>query len=240
MIPKISYKLNKPLDKKMALAFLNVKAGGVDFSNGIIGVHPELKGIKNKKKVQQQKMINRHFDNFYKKHNNYLTKQIKKFQTDWNKVEKKYFQAMAKIFKSHSWPKGKYIGYLSIIDCNPRFIKDKTFQVFYFHPEGAVSVTAHELLHFIFYDYCLKKYSKIFKKLNTDNGIFWDLAEIFNAVILSQSEFIKIHKIKKQSNYPAHKKHIPILKRLWNKEKDIDKWIIKSFEYLKNKNFIYF
>lgn len=233
MTLKTSYKLNKTLDKKMALEFLNIKAGGVDFSNGIIGVHPELKGINKKKKSEQEKIIDLHFDNFYKDHNHYLNKRIKEFQTDWDKVEKKYFQEVSKIFKNHSWSQGKYVGYLSIIDCNPRFLNDKTFQVFYFHPEGSVAVTAHELLHFIFYDYCLEKHAKMFKKLNPNNGIFWDLAEIFNAIVLSQPEFVKIHKIKKQRNYPAHKKDIPILKRMWNKEKDIDKWIIKSFEYLK-------
>ncbi|MBU4360880.1 hypothetical protein KKC16_02075 [Patescibacteria group bacterium] len=235
MTPKILYKLNKVLDKNMALAFLGIKAGGIDFSNGIVNVHPELKGINRQSKVKQQETINSHFDNFYKEHNEYLNKRVDEFQKDWDKLEKKYFQAVAKIFKNYSWSKGKYIGYLSIIDCNPRFLNNKTFQVFYFHPEGVVSVTAHELLHFMFYDYCIKKHSKIFKKLNTDNGIFWDLAEIFNAVILAQPEFVKIHKIKKQANYPVHKKYIPILKRLWTKEQDIDKWIVKSFDYLKNE-----
>ncbi|MFH1457307.1 MAG: hypothetical protein ABIF17_04340 [Patescibacteria group bacterium] len=232
MFPKISYKLNKPLDKKITLEFLNIKAGGVDFSNGIIGVHPELKGINKQSKIKQKEKINKHFDSFYKQHKDYLNKRIIEFQKDWNKVEKKYFQEVNKIFKNYLWSKGKYIGYLSIIDCNPRFLNNETFQVFYFHPEGSVAVTSHELLHFIFYDYCFKKHPKIFKKLNPDDNIFWDLAEIFNAVILSQPEFVKIHKIKKQSNYPAHKKLIPVLKRLWNKEKDIDKWIIKAFEYL--------
>ena len=235
MTPKISYKLNKALDKEMALEFLNIKAGGVNFSNGIIGVHPELKGISKKKKPAQKKSIDLHFDNFYKQHKDYLNKRIIEFQMDWNKVEKKYFKEVNKIFKNHAWPKGKYIGYLSIIDCNPRFLNNKTVQVFYFHPEGSVAVTAHELLHFIFYDYCSKKHSKIFKNLDPNDGIFWDLAEIFNAIILSQPEFVKIHKIKKQSNYPAHKKHIPVLKRMWNKEKDLDKWIIKGLEYLKNE-----
>lgn len=163
MTPKVSYKLNKILDKKMALDFLNVKAGGVDFSNGIIGVHPELKGINKKKKPQQKKVIDLHFDNFYKQHKDYLNKRINEFQKDWDKVEKRYFKETNKIFKNHSWPKVKYIGYLSIIDCNPRFLDNKTFQVFYFHPEGSVAVTSHELLHFIFYDYCFKKHSKILK-----------------------------------------------------------------------------
>ena len=125
MTPKISYKLNKALDKKMALAFLNVKAGGVNFFNSIIGVHPELKGINKQSKNKQKEIIDKHFNAFYKEHNQYLNKRIKEFQTDWNKVEKKYFQAITKIFKNYPWPKGKYIGYLSIIDCNPRFLNNK-------------------------------------------------------------------------------------------------------------------
>ena len=193
MQPHIQFKLNKYLDKQTALVFLSVKAGGIDFSNGIIGVHPELKNIKKKSKAGQKKMIGQCFNNFYQKHKDYLEKRVKEFQIELNKAEEEYFRVVANIFKSHPCPKGKYIGYLSIIDCNPRFIKDKTFQVFYFHPEGVVSVTAHELLHFIFYDYCLKKHSKIFKKLNPDNGVFWDLAEIFNVIILSLPAFKKIH-----------------------------------------------
>jgi len=236
MQPHIKFKLNKELDKKIALLFLNVKAGGIDFSNCIIDVHPELKRIKKKNQVIQKKIIGNYFDTFYQKYKDYLRKRTKDFQKDWNKIEKKYFKTVARVFKNHLWPKGDYIGYLSIVNCNPRFIKNKTFQVFYFHPEGVVSVVAHELLHFIFYDYCLKNHAKIFKKLNTDKGIFWDLAEIFNAVILSQPEFIKIHQIKRPLYYPAHKKYFSVLKSYWQKFPEINGWVIKSYTYLKNKN----
>ena len=92
MFSKISYKLNKILDKKMALDFLNVKAGGIDFSDGIINVHPELKGINKKKKTEQKKVIDLHFDSFYKQHKDYLNKRVKEFQKDWDSVEKKYFK----------------------------------------------------------------------------------------------------------------------------------------------------
>jgi len=219
----------------MALVFLSVKAGGIDFSNGIIGVHPELKNIKKKNKTIQKKIIDQYFDNFYQKHKDYLEKGVKEFQTEWNKTEEEYFRAVAIIFKNHPWPKGKYIGYLSIINCNPRFIKDKTFQVFYFHPEGVVSVTAHELLHFIFYDYCLKKHSKIFKKLNPDNGVFWNLAEIFNVIILSLPAFKKIHPRKSIKSYPEHKITLPVLRKYWQKLPKIDEWLVKSYDYLERK-----
>jgi len=233
MIPKITYKSNKILDKRMSLSFLDIQVGGWDFSNGIIGVHPELKGINTRNKIYQKKEINIHFDSFYKEYGQYLKKRIHEFQLDWDKVEKKYFQEVNRVFNNYSWPKGRYVGFLSIVDCNPRFLADKTFQVFYLHPDGSIYVTVHELLHFCFYEYCLKNYSNIFKKLDTENGSFWDLAEIFNVVILSQPEFVKIHKLKKIFVYPEHRKYIQFLKRLWQREKDIDNWIVKGFEYLK-------
>lgn len=234
MKPKIKFKLNKTLDKKMAFEFLNIKQGGVDFSRGIIDVHPELKIIKEiKDDKQKKKLINRHFDFFYKKHITYLKNQTVRFNKEWIKSEIKFFNKTKKIFKNNPWPKGKYIGYLSIIDCNPRFLKDKTFQIFYFHPQGIIYVTMHELLHFIFYEYAIKKHYKTFKKLNTETGIFWDLAEIFNAIILSLPEFIKLHKQKNIFSYPQHKKYLPKLKKLWQETKDIDEWLIEGYKFLK-------
>lgn len=234
MNPKIKFKLNKDLDKKIAFEFINLKRGGIDFSRGILDVHPELKNIKkNKNNIKKKKILKKYFDSFYLKHNIYLKNRIILFNREWQIVENKFFNEVKKIFKKYSWPKGKYIGYLSIVDCNPRFLKDKTFQVFYFHPKGAVYVTMHELFHFIFYDYAIKKYSKIFKKLDTENGIFWDLAEIFNYVTLSLPEFRKLHKQNNISYYPEHKKYLPKLKKVWQKTQNIDEWLIEGFEYLK-------
>ncbi|OGC56194.1 hypothetical protein A3H26_03200 [candidate division WWE3 bacterium RIFCSPLOWO2_12_FULL_36_10] len=238
MRPHIKFKLNKSLDIKMAEAFLDFKCGGVDFSRGIMNVHPKLKILKSvKNKRKRKKIIKAHFDNFYKKHGGYLKNKAAEFNTEWKTVESKFLSETNKIFKGYHFHKGKYIGYLSIIDCNPRFIKDKTFQIFYFHPSGARYVVAHELLHFIFYDYAINKFPKIFKKLDTENGIFWDLAEIFNTTILSVSEFKKIHGQKNAPPYPEHKKYIPQITAFWKKTQDIDEWLLKSYEYLMtNKN----
>lgn len=235
MRPKVKFKLNKGLDKKIAFEFINVKHGGIDFSRGIINVHPKLKNLKKiKNNTKKKKLINDYFNLFYKKHTNYLKNQIFKFNKEWKKIENKFIKEVNTIFKNYSWPKGKHTGYLSIIDCNPRFLKDKTFQVFYFHPQGVVYVTMHELLHFIFYDYAIKKYPIFFKKLDTESEVFWDLAEIFNVIILSLSEFKKLHQQKKIFCYPEHKKYLPKLRKIWQKTKNIDEWLIQGYEYLKN------
>lgn len=233
MRPHIKFKLNKSLDIKMAEAFFGFKYGGIDFSRGIVNVHPELKILKNiGNKLKRKKIIKAHFDNFYKKHNTYLNKRMIEFNTEWKTVEDKFLNKTDKIFKKHHFPKGKYIGYLSIIDCNPRFLKNREFQIFYFHPQGARYVVTHELLHFIFYDYAIKKFPKIFKKLDTERGIFWDLAEIFNTIILSTSEFKEIHGQKNAPPYPEHKKYIPQTTAFWEKTQNIDEWLLKSHEYI--------
>jgi len=220
----------------MALAFLDIKAGGIDFSKGIVNVHEELRGIRLKNSAAKKKMIDSHFDYFYQKHNKYLHNQIKKFQTEWDELESRYFKEMTKVFKGQLFPKGKYIGYLSIIDCNPRFLDNKTFQIFYYQPNGSVDTACHELTHFIFYDYCLKKYPTIFKKLDTERGIFWDLAEIFNNIILSLPQFVAVHGNKKIVAYPEHKKYIAQLGKDWLRNRDTDKWILRAFEYLSKAN----
>jgi hypothetical protein len=234
MPPHVRYKINKQLDAKMALVFWGWKTGGIDFTNNIIGVHPELKILKNKSKILQKKIINSYFDAFYKKHTKYLKGQIKKTQSGWNKVEKRYFKEVTKIFRNHSFPKGKYWGYLSILNCNPRFLNNKTFQFFYYRPQWAIFVTAHELLHFIFYDYCLKKYPKIFKRLNPNCGLFWDLAEIFNTIILTRKEFEKIHQVKGVVSYPKHKKIVKKIERKYQDKKiqldDLIKDILKELK----------
>lgn len=216
----------------MVREFMGLSAGGIDFSAGIIGVHPKLRklrGIKNRK--IQNKMIGRYFDLFYNKHKDYLNERKKEFNKEWQTVEKSYFSEVKKIFKNQVTIH-HYIGYLSIINCNPRFLSKRNFQIFYYHPRGVIYVAAHEILHFIFYDYCFKKFPGLFKNLNTEEGLFWDLAEIFNVIILSLPQFKKIHGQRKMGSYPVHKRYLYPLKKYWQEADGIDRWVIKSFNYL--------
>jgi hypothetical protein len=229
------FKLNKVLDKNMALEFLNIDIAGVDFSQGVIGPHLKLKGVKNKTKIERKAIINDYFDNFYNRYRKELLEKVEVFRKDWLCVKDKFTEQVDKIFKNPELPKGKYIAYLSIINCNPRFLDEKTFQIFFKHKAGSNYIAMHELLHFFFYDYADKNYSKIFSKLDKNNGIYWDLAEIFNAVILDLPEFITIHKNTNNNPYLAHKKHIKFMRRLWEDNLDIDIWISEAYKYLKNE-----
>lgn len=216
--------------------FLGHKQGGVDFSGCVLGPNPELKKVLKMRGRKRREEINKYVDDFYKENQEILEKIIREFSQKWSKVEKEYFALVRDIFNLKQLPNYQYTGYLSIINCGPRFLETKSFQVFYRRLEDSIYVTIHEILHFFFYDYAIKKYSKIFKKLDPNQGVFWDLAEVFNSVILSEPEFKKIHKQKRDWSYPAHRKYLEDLKKYWKESKDIDIWIKESSNYLKNKN----
>ncbi len=233
----IKFKLNKQLDKNMTLIFLGSgEKGGVDFSNSVTFYHPELKNVIDSNKEEKIKFISDYFDKFYKLHRQEFKDLIAKMQSSWKNIEPSFINELNKTFKDPQKPNGKYIGYLSAINCNPRFLKDKTYQIFYGHKAGSSYVTVHEVLHFFFYDYAVKKYPEIFGKLDTNNGIFWDLAELFNAVIMSSKDFMGGKYASITEPYPAHQKYFDKMKEIWNKNPDIDNWLIEAYGYLSKYN----
>lgn len=183
--------------------------------------------------MAKKEEIDNYANNVYRKKEEILDKRVKELNQRWLKIEKPYFNLIKKLFKLKKLPNYRYTGYLSIINCGPRFLKDRSFQVFYRRPKDSMYVAMHEILHFFFYDYVFKNHPK-FKKLDPNKGILWELAEVFNSVILAGPEFKKIHKQKRDWSYPAHRKYLKDLKKFWRDYKDIDIWIEKGFKYLKN------
>lgn len=216
---KIKFELNKNLDKKICHPFLFEKAGGIDFGKTIINNHPELFKIRDiKKEKERKKEISIYIDNYYKKHIYQLKNSIQEFKKSWTKKEKEFFSKVNKIFKEHPWPKGKYIGYISIFNCNPRFLKDKTFQIYYKNKYGVVDIISHELLHFIFYDYFTKNFKKDFKKISEKE--LWEISEIFNSVLFSFKPLSSF--VSNQNYYPNLKKKINKAIKNWDSSKEID------------------
>jgi len=211
--PQVRFYLNQELDKKMAIEFLGLNYGGINFASGILNTHPKIK-----------KLIFDYIDNFYKKNKEELEKTTDDFEKQWRLNEIKFFETTSKIFKNHPWPKGKYIGYVSIFDCNPRFLENKTFQVFYKHKMGPVYVTAHELLHFIFYDYVMKKRKNLNQKLNEEK--LWRISEIVNEILFALPPLKDVINVKKKiEGYPEFKNSVKRIKNKIKKVKDIDQLI---------------
>ncbi len=223
----VKFKLNKQLDKDMASQFLGTSFGGVDFGKSVWENHPELEKLTGK----NTEIIDRYFDKFYKQNTKKLENKVEVFQSQWDEVEGAFILETEKLFNDYKFPKGKYIGYVSSFNCNPRFLEDKTFQIFY-KSDSSVPVTSHEVMHFIFYAYTIDKFSEITRDLDTNSGLWWDAAEVFNNVILSSGKFMTILKSEGDSGYPNHQELIPKAKELYNSSKSIDIFINELFSLL--------
>lgn len=232
----MQFQLDRALDADIALAFIQMSAGGIDFSNGIIGPHPNLKSaLTEVDDAKRRGMIDAFVDEYYEKEKDSLELYRSQLETDWGEVSTRFFKAVSDIFSGHEFPDGKYIGYISIFDCNPRFLDDKTFQVYQRHELGGVFVTAHELLHFIFYDYAKRSLPDLFDGVDTEEGLFWDVAELFNSVILATDPFVEVHGVETASVYPDHKQYMDQLSEEWMAHHSVDLFIRKAYELVKDR-----
>lgn len=232
---KVRFKLNKQLDIRVALEFLHIQSAGVDFSYGVTEPHPELERARGKTREEQGNILRDYFDGFYEKQRELLKSSLLRIRQDWLKDEVEYRECVSVIFKKPKLPPGRYLGYLSIVNCNPRFLDDKTFQVFYKHPKSTNYVVAHELLHFFFYDYATRCYPDLFRGLDPNRGAFWDLAEIFNVVVMGDGNFVSGRYAEWADPYPAHGVYIEAMRRIWEKNPEVDIWIPEAYAQIRDR-----
>lgn len=224
--PKIIFSLNKELDKKICLEFLTIKAGGIDFGKGIIRAHPPLKGILENKQPTRKKIIDPFVNNYYQHHQKEMETVLLRTTTNWEKIDRKFYEKVETIFEGYPWPKGRYAGYLSIFNINPRFLENRSFQFFYRKNEDEILNTiAHEMLHFMFYGYLEKSIGS--SKYSED--AVWRLSELFNTLILSQDEFKKLG-VGSDICYPELLKYLPKIKELWLNRKNLKEFMRGGFE----------
>ena len=232
---KLRFYLNKKLDQRMAEEFLNVHGGGIDFGEGIVKIHPKLKSAKSLKDVaQRKKAIRVYFDNYYRAHKMVMLRKIESVRKAWRKCEKEYVAITIDLFGGFRFPKGKYIAYASIINCNPRFLGLKTFQFFYKKPlADAIYTIAHELLHFIFFDFIKKKLKKEAKHLSEDQ--LWDLSEIFNVVVLKSPRYRRIVNQKFVIPYPYHRRYIRQFEKIYKNSRNAEEFIRHGISIISTK-----
>ncbi|MFH1298483.1 MAG: hypothetical protein ABII07_01530 [Patescibacteria group bacterium] len=232
---KLRFCLNKKLDEYMAEEFLNVRGGGIDFGGGIVKIHQQLKSVKSLKNIaQRKKAIRVYFDNYYRIHGTAMLRKTERVQNAWRKQEKKYITITEDFFGGFRFPKGKYIAYTSIINCNPRFLESKTFQFFYKKPLADVIYTiAHELLHFIFFAFVEKKFKKETKHLSEDQ--LWNLSEIFNVVVLKSSQYCHVVNQKFVIPYPDHRRYIRQFEKVYKNSRNTEEFIRRGITIISAK-----
>jgi len=228
----VKFKIDQQIDFNTAVFFLGKKKHGVTCGRDacVWAYHPPLRDL-TKENLQE---IYNYVNKYYKENISMLKKVQSKFQRQWEKVENLFIKETVKLFDGFRFPDGKYIGYISIFNCNPRSLKDKTFQVFY-EEESCVRLTSHELMHFIFYSYTKSKLTDLVKGLDTNKGLWWDVAEVFNNVILSLDKFKKVLQTDGDKRYPAHRRYMSKADELYKDSKNIEDYIKKLFQLIKSK-----
>jgi hypothetical protein len=204
-----------------------------DLDIGFYGLYPEMKEIGEddlsiKEKVKKTETF---VNSFYKKHREQIESGGKKTVKDWEGVSEFFYQEVNRILNHHPWPEGKYVGYMTIWGIYPRFLDNRTFSVPYEHSgkDYQKVVIAHEMLHFIFYDYLSKK----IPELNEKEQVLWNLTEIFNVLAQNSPEWLEVFESKTKP-YPQHHKLIEKLEQVWQEKDDLDSFIVKSVEIIES------
>ena len=126
-----------------------------------------------------------------------------------------FFDAVENLFKK-DFRDIKASGFLSIFDCNPRYLEEKSFQMFYKRNDmDKLEVVFHELLHFIFFDYCDSFLKEETKDLDKNKGVLWELSEIFNVIVLNLPQFREILQGEECLFYSDLKEKLKIANSLW-------------------------
>lgn len=211
--------LNKQLDKEVFLAFRDAVVGGADFGKKITRDHPNI-SLQN---------YSQYIDDFYITHNveleNIRADSELRFKEE---IEAVLFAELQNYF-GHAYSNANYVCYLSIFDCNPRYLETKSFQVYYKRSgDMRKEVMAHEITHFAFYDFCHSLGIE-------DSGTVWELSEIFNVLFLNIPTIQQAIGAEELLFYPTLKEKLEHLKEMWRQEMSAKEFITESLRYLQSK-----
>ena len=233
----LKFILDSDFDAAVAWRFYRrPRHGGVDFwLTRAIVLHDSLRYLGNRK--QPKKFLDSYVNNLYQEHVQDFTRRQLSIVRLFQSKKPSFLKVIKKIFPSDFWLQGRYCAYLSVFDFGARFLKDKSFQLFMYQSDRQTLFNIfHELLHFIFYDYAQTKHPQLFKGKSTEEGILWDLAELFNSVMHDTQDFIRLHGRVVWPVYPSHRCYIEMAKKSWQKYQNIDDWVKSTFDYLQKKS----
>lgn len=220
-LPKLKFKIDSNKDIQTLFAFIKDFERNNDkriLNWAILNKYPSFKKYRHNDNFKiNKKEANEFVKKIYTENNTSIKNNFLLYEKNWRKKEKDFNRLIIQLFNNHSWPQGKYIAYPTIWGMFPRFLENKTFQIphKYNNKKYVNVIIAHEMLHFIFYDYFFERHPKY--KNHKYDFFIWHISEIFNAVVQNSPKWIKIFKVK-SINYPEHKAIINKLSRKYYKK----------------------
>jgi len=214
MNPKVKFKIDARKDLQTFKSFIK-EAGFDDGRNlewAIFRRHPQLRKIVKKEGGVDYHFIAKYIARIYKENARVAAANFKVYEINWRRKENRFFDLVKDLFYGRQWPKGKYIAYSTIWGMFPRFLEDKTFQIpIKYKSKRYINVIiAHEMLHFMFYDYFRKNYPRY---KNPESSFYvWHVSEIFNSLVQNSPAWLNVF-VEKTMSYPEHEKIIAKFKK---------------------------
>jgi hypothetical protein len=209
--------LNKDLDKEVYLTFNDAVFCGADFGKKICDFHPTI----------TKENHSEYIDVFYKQNEREILETLAETQKCFSDIKEAVFSQLLDYF-NFDYSNQDYTCYLSIFDCNPRYLETKTFQVFYKRSFAMrKEVIVHELTHFAFYDFC--------KTLDLkEDQALWELSEIFNVIFLNLEPIRSAIGEEELLFYPDLKEKLDAVRRIWDRKLSPKEFISESLDFLRS------
>ncbi len=195
----------------------------------------ELQYIIEKKmsKTEKNKIIKEYSERIFAEKREEIESGVKLTEKKWRNVENNFYDFVSQLFQGHPWPKGKYIGYVSIFSMFPRDVQHMTFFFSYDATRwNPLRIIGHEMLHFIFFDYIKNKYGidEKDKLEGKDPEYVWQVSESFNTVIENWKPYSDIFSINETAKpYPECEKMFIKMTKHWEQDQDIKKLLDRYF-----------
>ena len=240
MIPKIKFEV-KPLRKYQNVLYYFLNHTGWD--KRIFREYPTLeKRLKLAGKFDKRnRIVYDFFDDIEKREKTKFNIKRKIFQKSWDKINDNSLRALSEINEIDWSNADRFItAYVTLNPICPRYIKDRSFDLFYkFNIKQMRTVSLHELLHFIYF----KKWKQVFPKTPEREfegpSLVWELSEMVPAAILSDKRIQIIHK-HEPTVYDEYKKleirNKPILDYLqefYDDRDDFEDFLRTSWDFVK-------
>ena len=220
--PKIKFCFDLKTQKRMALEFLRMGWP----------IHPDLDHLSQyaDENLVKQKIAS-FFENYVQKHCEELSRNFHQAKDSWLPVEESFYRKVDVLLNAHPWPQKSYKAMGSVFYAWPRYIKEGrfAFPISSKYIYQANIVIAHEMLHFIVYDYLEKKFSLTpSERFDRDNK-FWQFTENLNALIESGpmwQEFMNGHEAAVK---PECRRLYDEMALIWNTNKEVDNLVKQIF-----------
>ncbi len=229
--PKIKLRADAARDAQLGVGFLRYTTRGKSRKEFLRMFFPdEILVVLNGKVPARvrNKLIRAYALRIHREKRKEIAQGVRRVRKEWGSVEKKFFRLADRIFDHHPWPKGNYRGFVTVFYAYPRDIQNKIFSFPYAHrlPRFANKVIAHEMLHFMFFDYVRERYGlgERARIPGKPRDYLWQVSEAFNNAIQLWEPYRRVFRFGSRP-HPGTERLAARMIPQWTHEQNIEKFL---------------